>query len=249
MLKERIAKKIWSTIENFWLFKTERQFSSSKRCLFSPHVGIYVTIHTPTFYWRRQSNLIKHNRVFLKNLPKYVNFFLVYSWRVASFRPELLITWMRNRFKSCAVLGATDCVSVWRWPWTAAGSCGSGTAASGSAGGGCGAAGGTAPAAAPRGCPPHCWSPAPSETATCLNLARKPRSDGVTVKKGADRRVTWRAVGLTLCYGHDSRQRHDEVLCLLVAVMGAVDVGQCADRRKTATGARNLGKKEWSKQD
>lgn len=39
---------------------------------------------------------------------------------------------------------------------------------------------------------------------------------------------------LTLSYSHDSRERHDEVLCLLVAVMGIVDVGQRADRRKAA---------------
>lgn len=48
---------------------------------------------------------------------------------------------------------------------------------------------------------------------------------------------------LTLCNGHDSRQRHDEVLCLLVAVVGVVDVGQRADRREASTRTRDLGKR------
>lgn len=67
----------------------------------------------------------------------------------------------------------------------AAGSCGWGTVASGSAGGDCGAAGRTAPAAAPQGCRPRCWSLAPSETATCLNLVRqqKKKSDYVGMKE------------------------------------------------------------------
>lgn len=66
----------------------------------------------------------------------------------------------------------TDCASVWLSPWMAAGSCGWANDASGSTGGGCGAAGRTAPAGALRGCQPHCWSPALSETAMCLNLIR-----------------------------------------------------------------------------
>lgn len=61
---------------------------------------------------------------------------------------------------------------MWLSPWMAAGSCGWATDASGSTGGGCGAAGRTAPAGAPRGCQPHCWSPALSETVMCLNLIR-----------------------------------------------------------------------------
>lgn len=48
--------------------------------------------------------------------------------------------------------------------------------------------------------------------------------------------------GLTLGYSHDSGERHDEVLRLLVAVMGTVDVGQRADRRKASTRAWNLRK-------
>lgn len=43
--------------------------------------------------------------------------------------------------------------------------------------------------------------------------------------------------GLTLGYSHDPGQRHDEVLRLLVAVMGAVDVGERADRRKASARA------------
>lgn len=48
--------------------------------------------------------------------------------------------------------------------------------------------------------------------------------------------------GLTLGYGHDSGQRHDEVLRLLVAVMGTVDVGQRADWRKASARAWNLSR-------
>lgn len=75
---------------------------------------------------------------------------------------------------------------MWQSPWTAAGSCGWETAASDSVGAGCGAAGRTALAAALQGCPPHCWSLAPSETVTCLNLVRgsesrvRPRCDEIT---------------------------------------------------------------------
>lgn len=47
----------------------------------------------------------------------------------------------------------------------------------------------------------------------------------------------WRSGGLTLGYSHDSGQRHDEVLRLLVAVMGTVDVGQRADWRKASARA------------
>lgn len=42
---------------------------------------------------------------------------------------------------------------------------------------------------------------------------------------------------LTLGYSHDSGQRHDEVLRLLVAVMGTVDVGQRADWWKASARA------------
>lgn len=49
-----------------------------------------------------------------------------------------------------------------------------------------------------------------------------------------------RTGGLTLCY---DRQRHDEVLCLLVAVVGTVDVGQRADRREASTRTRDLDKR------
>lgn len=54
--------------------------------------------------------------------------------------------------------------------------------------------------------------------------------------------VIFRIRGLTLGYSHDSGQRHDEVLRLLVAVMGTVDVGQRADWRKASTRARNLSR-------
>lgn len=49
--------------------------------------------------------------------------------------------------------------------------------------------------------------------------------------------VTFLIRALTLGYGHDSGQRHDEVLGLLVAVMGTVDVGQGADWRKASARA------------
>lgn len=52
----------------------------------------------------------------------------------------------------------------------------------------------------------------------------------------------FRIRGLTLGYRHDSGQRHDEVLRLLVAVMGTVDVGQRADWRKASARARNLSR-------
>lgn len=41
--------------------------------------------------------------------------------------------------------------------------------------------------------------------------------------------------GLTLCNGHDPGDGHNEVLCLLVGMVRAVDVGQGANWRKSST--------------
>lgn len=75
----------------------------------------------------------------------------------------------------------------------------------------------------------------------------KPGQGRVRVSGSKSQRSDWGCFkqdgGLTLCYGHDSRQRHDEVLRLLVAVVGVVDVGQRADWREASTRTRNLGKR------
>lgn len=130
----------------------------------------------------------------------------------------------------------THCVNVRRMPWRAAGTCGWATGAW-AVDVGCSVAR-TARAAALPGCPRRCWWRAPSAPAMCSNLdARIMRLRKRNRQKNKERYHGWT---LTLCDGHDSREGHYEVGGLLVHVVGCVDVGESADRRKTSTGYRDL---------
>lgn len=135
----------------------------------------------------------------------------------------------------------TDCVSVRRRPWRAAGSCGRMTVAW-AAGARHSAAARTAPAATLPDCLQCCWWQVPSAPAMCSNLDVRTM---MCQMKNAWRIWNGKQGGwtLTLCDGHDSRKGHYEVGGLLVHVVGCMDVGQGADWRKTSAWYRDLWRK------